>query len=101
MSVDLPIPSEIDSLEDVVSPPGAAGIFENSSVVLSSPIDQPSRSMRNIAIAQPLAELLKDHQIDGIKFMWRNCFSDLAFVDATDEDCEGVGGCILAHVSHL
>jgi SNF2 family DNA or RNA helicase len=33
-----------------------------------------------------LKDVLKKHQVEGIEFMWRNCFED-----------EISGGCVLAH----
>lgn len=91
--------NEINSDDDGHQQPASTGdgVFGNSSVVLSRASEDSTRSIRTIAIAAPLAGLLKSHQVDGIRFMWRNCFSDLSFVDATENDSESVGGCILAH----
>jgi hypothetical protein len=67
-----------------------ADIFDNSSLVLSS------GTQREIAVAEPLAKLLKPHQKEGIRFMFWNVFGD--FVDGSQPEVNGaVGGCILAH----
>ena len=55
-------------------------IFENSNCVLASlASSEPSTNNLNeeIAVAAPLAKLLKAHQISGIKFMWDTVFCDL------------------------
>ena len=102
--------SEIGSIDDIELVPSTSSgenIFDNSSLILSSPdlmerdeiSDKARRSVRTVSIAVPLTGLLKAHQVEGIRFMWKNCFSDLAFVDASANDSDSVGGCILAHVS--
>lgn len=55
-------------------------IFENSNCVLASlASSEPSTNNLNeeIAVAAPLAKLLKAHQISGVKFMWDTAFCDL------------------------
>lgn len=104
--------SEADStgsLEiDDPAPIRGANIFSNSSLVLSSAdlveddrVDaaNATRKIRTITIAEPLAKVLKSHQVEGVRFIWRNTFSDLAYTDASHDDVGNVGGCILAHVS--
>lgn len=44
-----------------------------------------------VFVDQRLVKDLKPHQVEGVKFLWRNCFSDLG-----DEPGD-LGGCILAH----
>jgi hypothetical protein len=58
-----------------------------------------AENIRTITIAEPLAKVLKSHQVEGIRFMWRNTFSDLAYTDPSHGDVGNIGGCILAHVS--
>ena len=93
--------------DDPVTNSGA-DIFSNSSLVLSSAdlaenvkvdVKDTARKIRTITIAEPLAKVLKSHQVEGIRFMWRNTFSDLAYIDPSHDDDGNVGGCILAHVS--
>lgn len=83
-------------------------IFSNSSLVLSSAelaandkvdVANTVGKIRTITIAEPLAKVLKSHQVEGIRFMWRNTFSDLAYTDPSHDDVGNIGGCILAHVS--
>jgi SNF2 family DNA or RNA helicase len=71
-------------------------IFEDSSLILCELIgwDQTS-AIRTVSVARPLAEKLKPRQVEGVQFMWRNCFSDLATHREGNQDL--VGGCILAH----
>lgn len=59
-----------------------------------STLELHSDSDRKVTIAKPLVDVLKDHQVDGIKFMWRTTFSDLV---ASDKGAKSSGGCILAH----
>lgn len=89
-------------------PYSGANIFSNSSLVLSSAdlaandkvdVANTAEKIRTITIAEPLAKVLKSHQVEGIRFMWRNTFSDLAYTDPSHDDVGNIGGCILAHVS--
>ena len=103
--------NEADSIDENVTdcmPPSITwGIFDASSVVLSSPDlvkgEQTNNAqplaVRTVSIAASLANELKAHQIEGVEFMWKNCFCDLSFVDPSEHVIESVGGCILAHVS--
>lgn len=55
-------------------------VFENSNCVLASLApSEPSTNnhKEEIAVAAPLAKLLKAHQISGVKFMWDTAFCDL------------------------
>ncbi|CAI5470907.1 unnamed protein product [Closterium sp. Yama58-4] len=40
-----------------------------------------------------LSECLKDHQVEGVRFMWQNCIHSMALVQSGDPGF----GCILAH----
>ena len=44
-----------------------------------------------------LAQHLKSHQVNGIKFMWRNLFADFELHERGDEST--IGGCIVREVS--
>lgn len=88
--------SDLSDNASLVTPSMDDGDFENSSFVLS-----PPDSDRIVSIAEPLATKLKTHQIEGVEFMWKNCFGDLAYTDPSTDVVANVGGCILAHVSTL
>jgi hypothetical protein len=68
-------------------------------IVLCSLSDPPNsdgiQPIRTIRVNQKLSKHLKPHQVEGVKFMWRNCFSDFAFHPQGRPD--QIGGCILAH----
>jgi hypothetical protein len=72
-------------------------MFARSSLVLCSTsledIEKPT--VRTVTVAKPFVKILKPHQIEGIKFIWENAFSDFAY--CKDGDPTKVGGCILAH----
>jgi hypothetical protein len=51
--------------------------------------------IRTVRVAQQLSKQLKPHQVDGVKFMWRNCFSDFSYY--RNGNVQHCGGCILAH----
>ncbi len=75
-------------------------LYEDSECVLTAQsADHPSST--DIAVAVPLAKLLKPHQIDGIKFMWKNSFGDLQSQISAASPIRNVKaaarGCILAH----
>jgi hypothetical protein len=100
----------VDSLVNDVTLNFGANIFSNSSLVLSSAdlveddtvdVAKATRKIQTVAIAEPLAKVLKSHQVEGIRFMWTNTFSDLAYTDPSPDDVGNVGGCILAHVSSV
>jgi hypothetical protein len=100
--------NSVDSVENDVTLNFGANIFSNSSLVLSSAslvgddtvdVANVRRKIQTITIAEPLAKALKSHQVEGVRFMWRNTFSDLAYTDASNDDIGNVGGCVLAHVS--
>lgn len=48
-----------------------------------------------ISICKPLVNSLKAHQIDGVKFCWKNICSNIMITK--NESQEAVHGCILAH----
>ncbi len=51
-----------------------------------------------IAVAKPLAIVLKDHQKNGVKFMWDNVCSDMIeTISSAKKDDDTVKGCVLAH----
>lgn len=74
--------------------------FKDSSCVLAQPSpDNPGSS--EISVASPLAKLLKPHQINGVKFMWKNSFDDI-FPQSNPHNSVNPPditkrGCILAH----
>ena len=75
--------------------------FVNSNCILV-PSPFPADKEKDIAVAAPIAKLLKPHQIEGIKFMWNNTFCDLLSERSQNEDAAEIdrhyaGGCILAH----
>lgn len=57
-------------------------------------LDQ-SHHIRTVAVAPGISKILKPHQSEGIKFMWRNCFLD--FEENWEGNTDLVGGCVLAH----
>jgi SNF2 family DNA or RNA helicase len=79
-------------------------VFVNSTCVLASPTPtHPSAHSQNddVAVAAPLAKLLKPHQIDGVKFMWETAFGDLRSSLSPGSIMNGmtVRGCILGKSS--
>lgn len=46
----------------------------SSSLVLSKGV--PSRHKPKVMVDPKLTSQLKDHQKEGVKFIWKNCFSD-------------------------
>ena len=78
----------------------AGSTFEDSDCVLT-PQSPDAPSAINIAVAAPLATLLKPHQIDGIKFMWNNTFGDvqsqIGEIPPSKDTNTTARGCILAH----
>lgn len=51
--------------------------------------------VRTVAVASQLSMILKPHQVEGVQFMWRNSFVDLAYnQEGKIDQC---GGCVLAH----
>jgi SNF2 family DNA or RNA helicase len=75
--------------------------FWGSCVELCS-VDQ-NLGTRSVRLANAIASHLKPHQIEGIKFMWRNTCSDLPMIQTREEMLleKDVGGCILAHMMGL
>ncbi len=75
-------------------------IFEDSDCILT-PQSPVTPSALKIAVAAPLAKLLKPHQVDGVRFMWKNSFSDLQTligeVRPKKNSHVTSAGCILAH----
>lgn len=53
--------------------------------------------VRKVTVSKKLAVVLKDHQAAGVKFIWKNCFTDFETTEDGDESQAGVGGCLLAH----
>jgi hypothetical protein len=72
---------------------------EIQKIVLCSLSDAPNsdgtQPIRTIRVNRELSKHLKPHQVEGVKFMWRNCFSDFAYYRKGRPDQSG--GCILAH----
>ena len=64
--------------------------FESSKVTL--PVEN---SKDQISVCRPLASLLKEHQIDGVKFCWKNVCSKI--MNPKGEGQSDTHGCILAH----
>ena len=71
--------------------------FLQSSLILSGP---NTEGTGQVAIAAPLARLLKKHQREGIDFMWKATFSDLVSGSGKASP-DGMSGAILAHVSRM
>lgn len=73
--------------------------FEDSNLVLCTIDDAEAKSKsitKRISVAKPFAEILKQHQIEGVKFMWEKTCSDLLSAEPGTEKID-VSGCILAH----
>jgi len=82
-------------------------LFDDSPLILCdekhpAPVDSSMTNnihqrkvIRTVSVATKLAQKLKPHQVEGVRFIWRNCFSDLQFHEEGKE--EEVGGCVLAH----
>ena len=68
-------------------------------MILCQTSDAPNKEgkipIRTVRVTKKLWSSLKPHQIEGIRFMWRNCFADLAYYD--EGNTAHCGGCILAH----
>ena len=92
--------SSSQRLETLLDPSRGDGVnvseFAQSSLVLSGP--KNGFGARQISIAEPLAKLLKQHQREGIDFMWKRAFSDL-LADSGKSFSDSMSGVILAHVS--
>lgn len=91
-------PSERSSVASAFSSGGSeSDMFARSSLVLCSPSlkDVEKLIVRTVTVAKPFVKILKPHQIEGIKFIWENSFSDFAYCKYGDPT--KVGGCILAH----
>ena len=88
--------SESSEEEEHLQPkkPGFGHLFENSDLILTTDPHQET-----IQVAEELAKVLKPHQKEGVQFMFKNTFHDIAFPkDKLTEDVkEQIGGCILAH----
>ena len=74
---------------------GPVVLCETSSTTSNS----GEKAIRTIAVSSSLSKKLKSHQVEGVQFMFDNCFSDFAFVK--EGDPSRVGGCILAHCMGL
>ena len=59
------------------------------------PNEDGNRPIRTVRVTEKLWRPLKQHQIDGVRFMWRNCFADFAYYN--NGNTAHCGGCILAH----
>jgi hypothetical protein len=91
-------PSERSSVASEYSSGGSGGdMFARSSLVLcSTSLDDVEKpTVRTVTVAKPFVKILKPHQIEGIKFIWENAFSDFAYCKYGNP--AKVGGCILAH----
>lgn len=77
------------------SQPAKSASFEGSNLILCSESEETGgvKNVRTVAVAPALANVLKPHQIEGVKFIWGNCLSDFACNVKGDE--RSVGGCIL------
>jgi hypothetical protein len=75
------------------------GVFEQSSLVLSDNCGSYETKRRTIAVAEPVAKLLKQHQREAIEFMFQRAFHDLSFLDADEarKAEENISGIVLAH----
>jgi hypothetical protein len=77
-----------------------AVLFQNSDCILSS-VPLSNDKSYTVAVVSLLAKQLKSHQIQGIKFMWKNTFDDLtSLTSRCAETVKGgfnreVRGCIL------
>jgi SNF2 family DNA or RNA helicase len=78
--------------------------FEESDLKLSVKIDvdEETASSFEVSIIKPVADVLKSHQEEGIRFMWKNSCADLSrssecTTNEEDRNKDGFGGCILAH----
>lgn len=59
-------------------------------------LDYDSKRKMNIVIHQEVVKLLKEHQIEGVKFMYDACYGSVDDIDKYDGS-----GCILAHCMGL
>ena len=48
---------------------------------------------RALAVDPKLESVLQDHQKDGVRFLWKNCFADC------EDETKPYGGAIVAHYS--
>lgn len=72
--------------------------YEDSELILSGNDD------KEISVAKPLADILKPHQKEGVKFMWKNIYEGFepecspAVIASVGANLDSVvRGCILAH----
>jgi hypothetical protein len=89
--------SPAESSDHDIAPSVSKSMFANSSLVLS---EQYQAEFYPIAVATSLVNKLKEHQRDGVEFMFRNTFSDLVHrkeEKAKQAKEDTIGGCILAH----
>ena len=65
--------------------------------------EDQNNGARGVRLANAIASHLKPHQVEGIKFMWRNTCGDLPMIQTREEMLveKDVGGCILAHMMGL
>jgi hypothetical protein len=101
-------PSNVNLLSqesEIVSMSEVDGPFLDSEDVLCTPSSREGSFrglktegvVRKVSIAQGFARILKQHQKDGVKFIWGNTFCDFETNYNGDANDERVGGCILAH----
>jgi hypothetical protein len=59
--------------------------------------DTPERNQSSaVSLLTDPSKALKEHQLEGVRFIWRNTFSDIRLDDGISDNSV-VGGCILAH----
>lgn len=94
------IPTSL-SIQDVEFSKADNDPFWGSFVELCS--EDRNNGARGVHLANAIASHLKPHQVEGIKFMWRNTCSDLPMIHTQEERLleKDVGGCILAHMMGL
>ena len=67
-------------------------VFPDSDVILGKIGD------KSVSIAKPIADVLKPHQLAGVRFMYRNICSDF---HTHNSEAKSINGCILAHCMGL
>ena len=89
--------SDISNGGDIVDASSAKA--DDHSQTLSSDFFLCDTEIRKVKVDGDLVQSLKPHQCEGIKFIWRNCFSD--FDRSRNGSEKTVGGCLLAHCMGL
>lgn len=67
----------------------------NSKLVLATFTDCRSTT-KQVKVAEPLAKMLKAHQVEGVKFMWDKICNGI-LPDSKEKESDKVQGCVLAH----